>query len=217
LIDLELMNTNLLAKWLVRFNDSSIQGKWKEVLSSKYSLSLHNISPFWKEIIKDKDLIDLGFNKTIGSENSVFFWIDRWYMIVLYIALIIFFILLLLVPAAAFSYDFLHIDFRRQLVGIFLLEWTNLNVEFKSFQLCPSSPDLNIWRWHSFDKFSVHFFYEWLDFGRVISHEYEIVWKSKIPLKIIFFMWLIRKKVLWETSCVFCDQYEDIDHLLFLV
>jgi zinc-binding in reverse transcriptase len=40
----------------------------------------------------------------------------------------------------------------------------------------------------------MHSFYEWLDFGGVVSQEYDIVWKSKIPLKIKIFMWLVHKK-----------------------
>jgi hypothetical protein len=35
---------------------------------------------------------------------------------------------------------------------------------------------------------------EWLDFGGIISNEYDIVWKSKIPYKIRIFMWLVREK-----------------------
>jgi hypothetical protein len=30
-------------------------------------------SHFWKIILKDKDLVDLGFNKVIGSDNTVSF------------------------------------------------------------------------------------------------------------------------------------------------
>jgi zinc-binding in reverse transcriptase len=67
--------------------------------------------------------------------------------------------------------------------------------------------------------------YEWLDFGGIISNEYDIVWKSKIPYKIRIFMWLVRKKQIltkdnlvkrgWlgNTKCVFCGANETIDHL----
>jgi zinc-binding in reverse transcriptase len=44
------------------------------------------------------------------------------------------------------------------------------------------------------EKFSVHSFYEWLSFGGVISDEYAIIWKSNLPFKIKFFMWLVRKR-----------------------
>jgi zinc-binding in reverse transcriptase len=67
--------------------------------------------------------------------------------------------------------------------------------------------------------------YEWLDFGDVISHEYDIIWNSKISFNIRIFMWLVRKKKIltknnlvqrgWmgDTSCVYCSAYENIDHL----
>jgi hypothetical protein len=36
LIDIDLMNTSLLAKWLVRLNDASVEGKWKLIIQAKY-------------------------------------------------------------------------------------------------------------------------------------------------------------------------------------
>jgi zinc-binding in reverse transcriptase len=54
--------------------------------------------------------------------------------------------------------------------------------------------DICVWRWHSSGLFSVRSFYEWLDFGGVVSQEYDIVWKSEISFKIKIFMWLVRKK-----------------------
>jgi zinc-binding in reverse transcriptase len=91
--------------------------------------------------------------------------------------------------------------------------------------LCPT-PDISIWRWSASRKYSMRSMYEWLDFDGVISHEYDIVWNSKIPLKIRIFMWLVRKRKFltkdnlvhrgWmgDTACVFCGAYEDIDHSL---
>jgi hypothetical protein len=71
------MNTALLAKWLVRFKDANIFGKWKDILSAKYSSTSHKLSPFWKAIHKDRDLVELGFNKILGLGVSVLFWSDR--------------------------------------------------------------------------------------------------------------------------------------------
>jgi ADP-heptose:LPS heptosyltransferase len=45
--------------------------------------------------------------------------------------------------------------------------------------------------------------YKWLDFGGVISHEYDIVWNFKISFEIRIFMWLIRKrKILTKDNLV---------------
>jgi zinc-binding in reverse transcriptase len=94
-----------------------------------------------------------------------------------------------------------------------------------SFSLQPLKNDLFHWRWHNSGLFLVHYFYEWLDFGGVINTEFDVIWKSKIPLKIKIFMWLLRRKRLlikdqllkcsWigDFKCVFYDQDENDDHL----
>jgi hypothetical protein len=46
---------------------------------TKYSSNSAKFSPFWKAIMKDKDLIELGFNKLAGSGKTVSFWTDKWY------------------------------------------------------------------------------------------------------------------------------------------
>jgi zinc-binding in reverse transcriptase len=85
-------------------------------------------------------------------------------------------------------------------------------------------PYISIWRWSVSGIFSVHSFYEWLDFGGIINNEYDIVWKSDIPFKIKKNAWLVRKKKIltndnlvhrgWDgdTFFAFCGSYEDIDH-----
>jgi hypothetical protein len=35
--------------------------------------------------------------------------------------------------------------------------------------------DFPIWRWSASSKLSVHSIYEWLDFGGIISNEYDII------------------------------------------
>jgi zinc-binding in reverse transcriptase len=65
-----------------------------------------------------------------------------------------------------------------------------------------------------------------LDFGGIINTDFDIIWQCKIPYKVQIFMWLVRKRKIltqdqllrrgWDGNsyCVFCGQYEDIDHLL---
>jgi hypothetical protein len=52
-LDLDTLNTFLLAKWLVRLKDPSIQGLWKQILISKYLVlaPIINNSPFYKKNI----------------------------------------------------------------------------------------------------------------------------------------------------------------------
>jgi zinc-binding in reverse transcriptase len=63
--------------------------------------------------------------------------------------------------------------------------------------------------------FSQHSLYEWLDFEGIINHEFDIVWNSKIPLKIKIFMWLLKeKKCLSKTNYLKEDGKEIL--LVFL-
>jgi hypothetical protein len=68
-----MMNSALLAEWTVKFKDIQILEKWKYIILAKYTSSSAKISPFWKVILKDRDLIELGFNKHVGSGTSVLF------------------------------------------------------------------------------------------------------------------------------------------------
>jgi hypothetical protein len=97
------MNTTLLAKWTIRFQEEKITGIWKDILIAKYhgSCSLSKVSPFWKAILKDKNLIELGFNKNVGSSTSVLFWTDRWF------------------DGCALQYDLIH--WRWHAFGLFLV------------------------------------------------------------------------------------------------
>jgi hypothetical protein len=73
------MNIVLLAKWQIRFQNTQVIEKWKDIILAKYSPHSVKYSPFWKAILKDKDLVELGFNKLVGSGTIVSFWTDRWY------------------------------------------------------------------------------------------------------------------------------------------
>lgn len=79
-LDLKLMNKALLAKWWIRFLDPNVQGKWKDILLSKYGTRISPLipSPFWSDILKDHGIIVLGLNKEIGNDTTTSFWLDRW-------------------------------------------------------------------------------------------------------------------------------------------
>jgi hypothetical protein len=96
--------------------------------------------------------------------------------------------------ANAYKSDVLTLEFRRQLVGSYLHEWIHLHNLVGTMVLNSMENDICIWRWHSSGLFSVHSFYKWLDFDGVVSHEYDIVCKSNIPLKIKICMLLVRKR-----------------------
>lgn len=78
-IDLELKNKALLGKWIVRFRDPSVIGKWKDIISSKYKRikSRLNMSLFWRGINYIKEIVDQGISWKIQKGTSTLFWTDR--------------------------------------------------------------------------------------------------------------------------------------------
>jgi hypothetical protein len=117
LLDLEIMNKDLLAKWLVRFNDPTVEDKWKDILIVKYYISMSHLSPFWATVLKHKDLVDLSFNKHLGKGNTILFWIVRWHgeCVLFSIFPHLYFIAInpKITVAVAFSAGKLHIEFKR--------------------------------------------------------------------------------------------------------
>jgi hypothetical protein len=166
LIDIEIMNTFLLAKWLIRFNDAFIVGKWKDIIQAKYKTLTISIktSFFWKAMLRDKDLIELGFNKILVSDNNIFFWTDRWFegcaLFSSYPLLYSIIVKPNITIADAYSNGILTLDFRRQLLGHYLQEWIHLHKLVGTISLNPMIHDICTWRWHPSCVFSVHFFYE---------------------------------------------------------
>jgi hypothetical protein len=231
IIDLKLMNKSLLAKWWIRFLDPSVQGKWKDILRSKYGTSTGPsiCSPFWRSILKDRPIIDLGLNKNIGNGKSTAFWLDRWHSEIalqhLYPNLFSICTDRFISVAQVFSVTNLALQFRRQLTGVYKTEWQILKSQFLHFTLSQDMVDRLIWRWSSDSNFTVHSFYKWLEYGGVPNKEFQTIWKSHIPLKIKIFLWLVKQnKILtkanlmirgWngDLTCVFCNQVETVDHL----
>jgi hypothetical protein len=100
--------------------------------------------------LKEKDLVDLGFNKVLGSGNTVSFWNDRWFN---ECALYCFYLLLYSITvhpditvANAYKIDILNLDFRRQLVGNYLQEWIHLHSLVGTLDLNPMQNDICVWR-----------------------------------------------------------------------
>jgi hypothetical protein len=78
-----------------------------------------------------------------------FFWIDRWYgecaLFSIFSHLYFIAINPKITVAATFSAGKLHIEFKRQMVGIYLMEWDQLVKDLDKIILC-SIPDIPIWR-----------------------------------------------------------------------
>ena len=203
ILDLKIMNNALLAKWWIRFHDNSITGIWKDILHCKYGFRTTPFvcSPFWRSILKDHAVINLGLNKEIGNDRTTAFWLDRWFtehaLQHLYPNLFSIVYNRFISVADAFANSFLQLSFKRQLTGIYLVEWNALQFQFQHFTLSDQLEDKLIWRWSKDDNFTVHSFYKWLEYGGIPNKEYSTIWKSHMPLKINFFYgWLEGTKYL---------------------
>jgi hypothetical protein len=139
----------------VRFYDVSLKGQWKSIIQAKYKnyIITSRFSPFWKSILKNKDLIDLGFNKIVGSGSTISFWHDGWFN---ECALYCFYPLLYSIvvhpkksAANAYKSVVLTLEFRRQLVDSYLQEWIHLHSLVGIMVLNSMENDIFIWRWHS--------------------------------------------------------------------
>jgi hypothetical protein len=86
--------------------------------------------------------------------------------------------------------------------------------------------DKPYWKWTKGDKFSVKSVYNHLC-GNGIGRSFKHLWKSKIPLKIKIWLWMIWHNTIatkdnllrknWQgiATCQFCESPESISHLFF--
>lgn len=122
------MNKALLTKWLIRFRDPKELGIWKANLLAKYAncRSTQSFSPFWKEVMLLKEVIDISINVKLGNGNSTSFWLDRWLgdcnLATLYPSLFEIAQDKAIKVSQVFSSTDLYLPFARQLVGVFLEE-----------------------------------------------------------------------------------------------
>jgi hypothetical protein len=93
---------------------------------------------------------------------------------------------------------------------------------------CPISTgkDTVRWAWEKSELFSVKSMYEHLFSGET-NKPNKGIWKSKVPLKIKIFLWLIQHNAIltkdnltarnwvWDKRCYFCNENENIEHLFF--
>jgi hypothetical protein len=105
------------------------------------------------------------------------------------------------------------------------LEWDALLQFLSTFKPDPHNKDHLLWRWSNSGKFTVKSFYQWLEFGGMVNHDFDTIWEAKIPWKIKIFLWLLkRNRVLtkenlikrgWQGNpkCQFCDDFESTEHL----
>lgn len=211
-LELHYMNIALLAKWWYRFKDPTVSGKWKTLLTIKYSLTgLHipRCFSFWSGVLSFIHIYEMGINRIVGNGMNTFFWLDRWMgdcaLYCVYPNLFRIAANQQLLVSNAFSHSLLDIQFTRQLTGILYTEWQHLlnSLPYSSIFTDPSSSDTIFWRWTSSGLFTVHSLYLWLSNRGILNTSYSTLWHAKIPLKIKIFIWLLRQnKILTKCNLV---------------
>jgi hypothetical protein len=172
------------------------------------------------------DFFSRGFFK-VGDGASVRFWEDIWlgkttlaqqypslYNIVRHKNVTV---------AHVFAQVPINISFRRALSGNKWNSWLRLCQRLMMVHLT-NETDRFVWGLTANGLFTVKSMYEDLMNGHT-PYLRKYLWKVKVPLKIIFFMWFLSNKVLltkdnlakrqWNgcTKCVFCGEQETIEHL----
>lgn len=88
----------------------------------------------------------------------------------------------------------LNIQFRRALIGERWTAWMHLVRRLIDVQLS-DQPDLPQWKLAKNGVFTVKSFYlDLINFGPISRSLH--IWRIKVPLCIIFFMWFVRKQVI---------------------
>ena len=83
--NLEVKNRCLLSKWLYRLSTET-EGTWVQILHNKYLQSKTlaqvtvrpNDSPFWKGLMRMKEIFFQRVKFIIGNSNTTRFWEDAW-------------------------------------------------------------------------------------------------------------------------------------------
>jgi hypothetical protein len=78
-LDLEVMNTSMLAKWLVRFLDPKVIGLWKIIIWTKYSANNEKKNlTFEKWLMSTKSIVFTSIDRYVGNVVTIQFSHDKW-------------------------------------------------------------------------------------------------------------------------------------------
>jgi len=119
-----------------------------------------------------------------------------------------------------------EMDFKRTLTTHEYNRWIELNDSLSD--ITPSSDrDLVYWALDKSKCFTTKSLYRFLSDSGVSSRVAGLIWKSKVPLKIKFFLWqifnnklqvarsLVKRGWRGNSQCCLCACVEDINHILF--
>ena len=235
-MDVRDMNISLLAKWIDRLEreDSNICCNLlrRKYLGEKsiFQIKSRQGSQFWRSLLDIRGWFQRGRVIQVISGRQTRFWQDCWvgecplktlfpniFSIALHPDLDV---------CQAFSEGQWHVLFRRQLQGIYRLEWEQLQELLMDVHLGVGR-DKMIWALEQSRKYTSGSLYRAITFGGVRDQQLMNVWKCNIPLKVKNFIWMAAhdriqsgvqlKKKKWSgpEECAACDSLETTDHILF--
>ena len=211
-------------------------GMWQDIVKAKYLRnktiasvkSRASDSPFWKNLLKVKDIYFLGRKPVLKNGNIVRFWKDAWLdncsLMVSYPMLFD------ICHAQDWTFGMARengfvLPFRRRFTATLNEVWGFIVDKARNIQFLPDS-DYVTWSLNSKGVFTTKSLYQHLERNISGSHN-KWIWKAKIPLKIKIFLWQLfqdvvltrenmkKRKWLGNPTCSFCDQLETSRHLLF--
>ena len=203
ILDLQLQNKCLLAKWLVDLLNTD--GMWQTLLTNKYlrSKSLTQVkakpydSHFWRGLmhIKDEVLAKGSFDIKDGSKTR--FWDDTWVGDLSFKVKYTSLYNIVRDPHATVTRVMatspLNVSFRRALVDNKLVEWHNLVAQIAYVEMVEGS-DTFRWNLTKSGLYYVQSLYLHLINTQPLF-QHKMIWKLKIPLKIKIFLWYLQRGV----------------------
>lgn len=120
----------------------------------------------------------------------------------------------------------LKLTFRRCVDVNFLDECHDLLVVLSKF-IPSKTPNKPIWTLEQSGVYSVHSFYNIINWEGVSAPIWEKFWKIKVPPRYLVFVWLafnnkiltkdnlVKRQHLDDLTCLFCGEAESVQHLFF--
>jgi len=203
ILDLQLQNKSLLAKWLVKLPNT--EGLWQTLLTNKYLrtkfLTQVSAKPydshFWRGLMKIKDEVFSNGSFVIKDGSQTRFWDDTWVGVLPFKVRYPSLYNIVRDPHATVAKILatrpLNVSFRRALVDNKLVEWHDLAARIANVELVEGS-DVFILNLTKSGSFTVRSFY----LNSLSEHppfRHKMIWKLKIPLKIKIFLWYLQRGV----------------------
>jgi hypothetical protein len=229
-------NLCLLASWIKRYHLDTNKN-WKMIVEAKYDLDPNifwanpsHCSPFWKGVMWAAKSAKVGYSWKVGRGDKVLFWEDVWFG---HCSLAIVFWDLYIIAneqhctiASVWDGVNLKISFRRTVSQELYNRWLEL-VNLIASASFSEEEDSPVWMFHPSGVYSVKSFYAIVNNGGIVPVHTPAVWKLVVPPRIHIFLWLLannktltrdnlnKRFPVEDRTCLFCSEFESVEHLFF--